>query len=104
MSHGLNKQVRDDLRKLWNEYDPIGIFPIDETLVVNPVDEYDSYHGVVLNLLMQGADKEKFLLELKKLTTEYFDADWNAKFKAQTEKFIANLIDWYDDEKLGTRQ
>jgi hypothetical protein len=53
---------------------------------------------------MQGADKEKFLLELKKLTTEYFDADWNAKFKAQTEKFIANLIDWYDDEKLGTRQ
>ena len=43
-----------EIRKLWNEWDPIGVEPFEG----GPVDEYDTYVGQSLRLLEQGSNRE----------------------------------------------
>lgn len=47
-----SRQRRQELRDLWNKYDPIGVIDGPES----PIDEYESYIGPCMRLLEQNAD------------------------------------------------
>lgn len=47
-----------ELRDLWNKFDPIGVYSIDEDW---PLDEYESYCGTHMRLLETNATTEEII-------------------------------------------
>ena len=99
MSSWITSEWASELRDLWNKYDPIGVFPVDENFVQNPLDEYDSYHGIVLKRLNENASPRVLTKDIKKIVTLQMGMTWNRQLKASTKQFVQNCYAWFETKK-----
>ncbi len=99
MSSWVTSEWGLELRELWNEFDPIGVFPVDTSIVVNPVDEYDGYHGLIIKHLNQSSPSQVIFKDIQKLVTEKFGMSWNDEMAISTNKFIEDVMSWFEIKK-----
>ena len=71
------------------------MFPVDESLVLNPVDEYDSYHGIVLKRLNENAAPNLLEEDIKKLVIGHMGLTWNANLRLSVKDFVHDCYDWF---------
>lgn len=98
MSSWNTSEWAEELRALWNSYDPIGVYSFEDSSEW-PKDEYDSYHGLVLSLLQSGADDYKFMSRIKHLVTVSIGMTWNARLENDTKAFIKSTRSWFETKK-----
>ncbi len=91
----INSPMRDELRDMWNTYDPIGVYHFADDKAEWSQDEYDGYHGITLKLLKGKADHYKFFKHLKQIVTVNMGITWNEQLEAHTNTFIKGLNDWF---------
>jgi hypothetical protein len=80
-----------ELRKLWNEYDPIGV--VEDSDID---DEYDAYVGPHLNLLERGATDTEIFEHIKGKVTGYMGMTWSQHLSAITQLFVLRSREWFD--------
>jgi len=95
MSSWITSEWAQELRQLWNNYDPIGVYHAQNDINDWPSDEYDGYHGLVLKLLKEGSSDDAFLKELKRLATGHIGLAWSDGLEKLTRLFIKELRVWY---------
>lgn len=88
MSSWIESEWAKELRQLWNEYDPIGVYSFDEKDSQWPEDEYDSYHGVIIKHLNKGSTHDWIFKDIKHVVTVNIGMTWNS----QLEKTPINLF------------
>ena len=81
-----------ELRKLWNEYDPIGVVDPAEIEVCR---EYESYVGDVLRFLEKETPSQTIVMYLRQLVTGHIGLPWSSELAARTETFVARCRVWY---------
>jgi hypothetical protein len=60
--------LRDDLRKIFNRHNPVGVYEDDET----NYDEYDSEINHIPKLFQESKNLDEFTLKIHKLFIDYF--------------------------------
>ncbi len=103
MSSWRTSEWAQELRQLWNNYDPIGVYHFEGDGFDGPSDEYDSYHGLVLKLLKERSSDDAFLKELKQLTTGHIGLTWSDGLEKLTKVFIKELRSWYAIKSLEVK-
>lgn len=81
----------NDIRKLWNEFDPIGVYSFSSTKETWPEDEYDSYVVRTLDLLEQDADEETLIKYITYICEQHMCIKVPA---SKIEGFASKLILW----------
>ena len=68
LEKGQSRERWRQARKLWNDWDPIGVFSIDSSW---PLDEYESYVGPTLRLLERGASQNELASYFSKIAGDH---------------------------------
>jgi hypothetical protein len=76
------------LRRLLNEWDPIGVFPH----LGGPDDEYDCLYGPLMDHLHAGAPAQQIAAYLRSELTDHFGID---PTHANVEQFAERLSSWF---------
>ena len=87
-----------ELRELWNEWDPIG--------VASPAlqDEYDSYLAPTLDLLERSATEDEITDYLSYLVRDYIGLGEEGVKYSQPREFARTLQAWFDARGEGRRE
>ena len=95
MTQTINKADHwDELKNLWNEFDPMGVFQIDSDW---PHDEYHSYILPIYTLLTQNADFNEIRIYINYIVKEHMGMkDINNQY---ITNFIHKLQKWYIQRK-----
>jgi hypothetical protein len=75
-------------RKLWNEFDPIGVAHAVQ-------DEYDNYIGPCLRIVEEGGGPERLEPYLRHIVFEYMGLSQTELGERAIEVFANNFNDWY---------
>jgi hypothetical protein len=75
-------------RKLWNEFDPIGVADAVD-------DEYDNYIGQLLRLCEEGKDLGAFREYLEWVIYEHMGMSRTPLGQKAMEEFAEKFRDWY---------
>ena len=75
------------LRRLWNEYDPIGVMGEDW-----PEDEYDRYVGRTMRLLEGGAEPNEIARYLEDVCTTWMSISYN---QVRGDRYAQVFVKWY---------
>lgn len=86
-----------ELRGLWNEWDPIGIADEENQ------DEYDTYVGETMRLLELGASKEDIVKRLSYIVGEYMGMGQKAVEYHNPSVFAQKLQTWYAENWPETK-
>jgi hypothetical protein len=78
-----------ELRSLWNEFDPIGVYGSKESDW--PLDEYESYCGPCMRLLEQGT-KDHELEATVHSALDHMGVDANYK---EIKEFVRKMQIWF---------
>lgn len=92
------RQRHREIRKLWNEWDPIGVLPG----AGGPLDEYDSYLGPTLRLLENSATETEIVKYLSYIVGEYMGLGDGGIAYCNPQKFTHKLQSWYAQHWSGT--
>lgn len=93
-----SRQRYKELRELWCEWDPIGVFADDDW----PGDEYDSYLSSTLRLLENGAGKHEISKYLSNIVGDYMGLGENGIKYSKPLIFAEKLHDWYEKKWQDT--
>ena len=99
MSSWKTSQWAEELRQLWNEYDPIGVFPVDKKIVEWPDDEYGSYHGIIIKHLNKGSGHEWIFKDVKHAVTVNIGMTWNSHLEKSTNEFVSKVLTWFETKQ-----
>ncbi len=80
-----------EIRELWNEWDPIGVFPAKG----GPLDEYDSYLGPSLRLLEQNASLDEIEAYLEEIVGNHMGLGQHGVDYVRSSAFAAKLSTWF---------
>lgn len=83
-----------EIRDLWNEWDPIGVYPADG----GPEDEYESYLGPSLRLLEQKAGADEITKYLSHIVGEYMGLGTAGINYSKPAEFAKKLQNWYAEK------
>jgi hypothetical protein len=83
------------LRRLINEWDPVGVYDAKTDF---PPDEYDCLYAPVMNLLSQGADAAEVARFLEHELSAHFGLDPRPCHPAE---FAVRLVRWFQAETSG---
>ena len=97
MSSWNTSEWAKELRQLWNEYDPIGVYQ-GEAISEWP-DEYDSYHGIIIKHLNKGSSHEWIFKGVKHAVTVNIGMTWNSHLEKNTNDFVSKVLAWYETKK-----
>lgn len=78
-----------EIRRLWNEWDPIGVISDDLR------DEYDNYIGPGLRLLERKASEEEITAYLNQIVGEYMGLGDQGLINSNPQQFAQKLVSWY---------
>jgi RNA processing factor Prp31 len=81
-----------ELRKVWNEFDPIGVLQ-DADLETD--DEYEFYIGPVMRLLENEASQEEIFEYVRVVVTANMAMKWSDRMIADAERFATRCREWY---------
>ena len=97
MSSWLTSNWAKELRQLWNDYDPIGVYQGG----INPEwpDEYDSYHGIIIKHLNEGSKQEWIVKDVKHVVTVNIGMTWNTHLEKSTNEFVSKVLAWFETKK-----
>ena len=84
-----------DVRRLWNEWDPIGVGPE----IGGPADEYDSYLGPTLRLLEQRASVDELEQYLAQVTLQRMGLPESPRAETSRRRFAMRLSEWYEVQR-----
>jgi lactate dehydrogenase-like 2-hydroxyacid dehydrogenase len=98
VSSWITSNWAEELRSLWNEYDPIGVFTFEDSNDW-PKDEYDAYHGTIIKHLNLGSDSHAIVRDVKKVVTGHIGLTWNEHLETRTNEFATNILDWFETKK-----
>ena len=87
-----------EIRDLWNEWDPIGVFPAKG----GPLNEYDSYLGPSLRLLEEDAPLEAIESYLEEIVGTHMGLDTHGINYVRSTKFAAKLSSWFSSRWSGS--
>ena len=87
-----------ELQKLWNDYDPIGVFQGEHDSEW-PDDEYDSYHNIIIKHLNKGSSHEWIFKAVKHTVTINIGLSWNERLEKRTNEFVENVLHWFATKK-----
>jgi hypothetical protein len=93
----LRSQMRE-LRKLWNEYDPIGAVENSDI-----DDEYEAFVGPHLSLLARGVSDEVIFEHIKGEVTGHIGMTWSPYLAEKTKAFVNRSRDWFDSKSIGKK-
>ena len=85
------KRIRNEIRQLWAEWDPIGVYDADW----GP-DEYDNYLGPSLRLLEEGAKNQQITEYLSQIVGEYMGLGDKGIENSKPVLFAEKLRSWYE--------
>ena len=86
-------------RALWNEFDPIGVFQIDEDW---PKDEYDSYIGPTLRLVIDGRAVTEIESYVRSVVHEHMGLSETEQGNEAIREFARKFSEWYQKHWAGT--
>lgn len=98
MSSWITSEWAQELRSLWNEYDPIGVYLFEDS-DDQPKDEYDSYHGVIISHLNKGSSHEWIFKAVKHAVTVNIGMSWNSHLEKDTNEFVSKVLAWFETKK-----
>ena len=81
-----------ELRKLWNEFDPIWVL---QEADLETDDEYEFYIGPVMRLLENEASQEEIFEYVRVVVTSNMARKWSDSMIADTERFVTRCREWY---------
>lgn len=81
-----------ELRKIWNEFDPIGVL---REANLETDGEYEMYIGPLLRLLENEASQEEIFEHVRALVTQNMGRRWSEIMIADTERFVTRCREWY---------
>jgi hypothetical protein len=102
MNHCQNLQPQNsnqnlqEIRKLWNEWDPIGILPYENDIV----DEYDFYLETTLSLLKRKATPIEIEHYLIFVIKELMGFDSAYVEQCKPNEFARKLQEWFVNREL----
>jgi hypothetical protein len=79
-------------RKLWNEFDPIGVFTIDGDW---PQDEYEGYVGPCLRLCEEGKGVEDLESYIRWVVHDRMGLSETEQGKKAARLFAMKFLEWY---------
>lgn len=82
-----------ELRQLFNEWDPIGVYHFDEDDDLPP-DEYDCQIGPLLSALRAGHDAQRIADSLRLQLKNHFGLD---PANSNPEAFAERLLNWWQN-------
>ena len=82
------KRLIEECRRLWNEFDPIGVFDDED----GPDNEYDSYLPHTIKLVQSGADISKLTAYLRSVV--HVNIGLGRFPEHRIEAFAQRLHDW----------
>jgi hypothetical protein len=94
----LNEQLMAGLRRLIDEWDPIGAY---DAATDAPPDEYDCLRAPVMGMLSRGVDAAAVAQFLERELREHFGLDPRP---ARPEEFAARLVRWFRTEASSSGQ
>jgi hypothetical protein len=94
----LDEQLMVGLRRLINEWDPIGVY---DAAADAPPDEYDCLRAAVMGMLSRGADTAAVAQFLEHELRDHFGLDPRP---ARPEEFATRLVRWFRTEASSTGQ
>ena len=86
-------------RKLWNEFDPIGVFTIDKDW---PQDEYQGYVGPSLRIMEEGQDSMKLSEYVRWVVHDRMGLSSTDALAAAIISFSVKFTEWYRSKWLDT--
>lgn len=95
-----SRQRIKEIRVLWHEWDPIGVYSDPESDW--PPDEYDSYLGPCLRLLEQQAPAEELAKYLAYIVGEHMGLGDLASAYPDALQFSHKLQAWFSFSWAGT--
>jgi len=98
VSSWITSEWGQELRQLWNEYDPIGVYSFEDASDW-PIDEYDSYHGILVKHLNKGSTHEWIFKDIKHAVTVNIGMTWNSHLEKRTNRFVSNVLAWFETKK-----
>ena len=95
LSKEQSRQRWNELRDLWNEFDPIGVMDVPDW----PRDEYESYVGPTMRLLERDAAIEEIVECLEWAVCERMGLELN---REDAMSFAHGAKDWFQERWQGT--
>ena len=89
-------QDLQEIRKLWNEWDPIGILPYENDIL----DEYDFYFETTLSLLKRKASTIEIENYLNFVSKELMGFDSQYIEQCKPDEFARRLQVWFVNRGL----
>lgn len=83
------KVYMNDLKTLWNRFDPIGVYRAGSSW---PDDEYEVYIQHMLSLLDQGAGYKELSEYIRHIVNDHMEIDQD---EAAISAFVYIVLDWY---------
>ena len=93
LSKEQSRKRYSEMRELWAEWDPIGVFSLEDPW---PRDEYDAYLGPTLRHLESGASIKVLEEYLAFVELEHMGLSNTKKAAAQRLLFAARLREWFE--------
>lgn len=93
MKHPKTSQQFEELRQLWNDFDPIGVY--QNTQNPERPDEYDSYHNSIIKHLNNGSGHEWIVKSVKRNLTVNMGLSWNSQLEKDTNEFVSKALAWF---------
>jgi hypothetical protein len=90
LSNGESRQRYAEARKLWNDFDPIGVVADGDG-----VDEYDNYIGPSLRLAIEGKSVEEFEEYIRWVVHDRIGLRETERSKEVNGRFAREFIEWY---------
>jgi hypothetical protein len=100
LAKDLSRQRIKEIRALWREWDPIGVYRDPESDC--PPDEYDSYLGPCLRMLEQQDPTEELAKYLAYIVGEHMGLCETATAYPDALQFARKLQAWFSSARNGT--
>jgi hypothetical protein len=92
LSKAESRQRYADGRKLWNEFDPIGVFQLGEN---SPLDEYEGYVGPCLRLCEEGKGVEDLESYIRWVVHDRMGLSETEQGNEAARLFAMKFTEWY---------
>ena len=99
MSSWITSQWASELRQLWNEYDPIGVYSFGDESSDCSQDEYDSYHGLILRHLNNQSTHDVIYNDVLQLATGHIGLSLTTGLESNTSEFVDKVMTWFESKK-----
>ena len=89
------RKTLQELRIMWNEFDPIGVYDTHFKAESWQQDEYDDYVSKTLSLLVSGANKEETYSFVKAIVTDNIGISWTNELNKDANVLVEKLLAWF---------